>query len=322
MLVLDPILPSASVLAVYIVVTALLLLLTDRERQFVRRAFAFYLAPAMVERLAEDPDALALGGETREITILFSDIRGFTALSENMDPQQITGLLNRFLTPMTDVLLQSSATIDKYIGDAIMAFWNAPLATPDHPRQACLAALGMSNALAALNRHEGAAIKIGIGLNTGLCCVGNLGSEQRFNYSAIGDSVNVASRVESLTKQYGLWNLITENTAAHAEGLALIEVDLVRVVGRAEPIAIFTLLGDEDYAKAEAFKAFAAAHAGMIAAYRAARFTEAAAAAEALGKSAPDGVKPLYRVYAERIASLLAAPPDASWDGVFTSVEK
>ena len=124
---LDPILPSVSVLSVYIVATALLLLLTDRERQYVRRAFSQYLAPAMVERLAQDPDALTLGGETREITILFSDIRGFTSLSEKMDPQEITRLLNRFLTPMTDVLLQSGATIDKYIGDAIMCFWNAPL---------------------------------------------------------------------------------------------------------------------------------------------------------------------------------------------------
>ena len=254
-LVLDPILPSFSVLSVYLVTTALLLLLTDRERQFVRRAFAFYLAPAMVERLAEDPAALALGGETREITILFSDIRGFTSLSEKMDPQQITGLLNRFLTPMTDVLLASGATIDKYIGDAIMAFWNAPLATADHPRHACLATLGMFKALEELNKNEGTPIKIGVGLNTGSCCVGNLGSEQRFSYSAIGDSVNVAARVESLTKQYGLSILITEYTASQVSDLALLEVDLVRVVGRAEPVAIFTLLGDETHAKSAEFLA-------------------------------------------------------------------
>ena len=152
---LDPILPGISVLAVYMVVTAFLLLLTDRERQFVRRAFAQYLAPSMVERLAEDPAALSLGGETREMTILFSDIRGFTSLSEKLDPQEITRLLNRFLTPMTDVLLQSGATIDKYIGDAIMAFWNAPLATADHARRACLAALAMLDALEELNKTRG-----------------------------------------------------------------------------------------------------------------------------------------------------------------------
>ncbi len=256
-LVLDPILASASVLSVYIVSTALLLLLTDRERQFVRRAFAFYLSPAMVERLADDPAALALGGETREITILFSDIRGFTSLSENMDPQDITSLLNRFLTPMSDVLLQSGATIDKYIGDAIMAFWNAPITTPDHPRQACLATLGMSKALDELNKNEGSPIKIGIGLNTGECCVGNLGSEQRFNYSAIGNSVNVAARVESLTKQYGLSILVTQYTAAHVSDLAILEIDLVRVVGRAEPLAIYTLLGDDAFAQSPEFLRFA-----------------------------------------------------------------
>ncbi len=321
-MVLDPILPSLSVLSVYIVVTALLLLLTDRERQFVRRAFAFYLAPAMVERLAEDPAALALGGETREITILFSDIRGFTSLSEKLDPQAITGLLNRFLTPMTDALLESGATIDKYIGDAIMAFWNAPLSTPNHPRQACLAALSMFKALEELNKTEDVAIKIGVGLNTGQCCVGNLGSEQRFNYSAIGDSVNVASRVESLTKQYGLSILITENTTVHTSGLALLEVDLVRVVGRSEPVAIFTLLGDEAFALSEEFRALFVAHSRMIATYRAAKFAEAAEATTAVRKIAPASLHAYYDIYAKRIATLAEDPPPSGWDGVFTVLEK
>ncbi len=321
-LVLDPILPSASALSVYIVTTVLLLLLTDRERQFVRRAFAFYLAPAMVERLAEDPAALALGGETREITILFSDIRGFTSLSEKMDPQEITGLLNRFLTPMTDVLLQSGATIDKYIGDAIMAFWNAPLVTTDHPRQACLATLGMFKALEELNREEQAEIKIGVGLNTGSCCVGNLGSEQRFSYSAIGDPVNVASRVESLTKQYGLSILLTEFTASEVSGLAMLEVDLVRVVGRAEPLAIYTLLGDDAHAQSAEFQTLKAAHEGMIAAYRAAKFAEAAEALAALRKTAPPSLHRFYDVYAERIAALQQELPPKGWDGVFTPFEK
>jgi adenylate cyclase len=321
-LVLDPILPSISVLSVYIVATAVLLLLTDRERQFVRRAFQQYLAPAMVERLAEDPATLTLGGETREITILFSDIRGFTSLSERMDPQQITSLLNRFLTPMTDVLLQSGATIDKYIGDAIMCFWNAPLTTADHPRRACLAAVSMLKALEELNEREEVTIKIGVGLNTGACCVGNLGSEQRFSYSAIGDSVNVAARVEGLTKQYGLPILITENTSVHASGLALLEVDLVRVVGRAEPIAIFTLLGDEAHALAPEFTSLFAAHSGMLAHYRSGAFAEAADAAMRARKLAPNSLHALYDVYAKRIATLLESPPAQPWDGVFMALEK
>jgi adenylate cyclase len=190
-----------------------------------------------VERLAQDPEALTLGGETREITILFSDIRGFTSLSENMDPQEITGLLNRFLTPMTDVTARVRRDHRQIYRRRDHVLWNAPLSTPDHPRRSCLAALAMLKALEELNKSEGQAIKIGVGLNTGACCVGNLGSEQRFSYSAIGDSVNVAARVEGLTKQYGLPVLITENTVAHTSGLALLEVDLVRVIGRAEPIA-------------------------------------------------------------------------------------
>jgi adenylate cyclase len=321
-LVIDPILPSIAVLGVYFVVTALLLLLTDRERQFVRNAFGHYLAPTLVERLAEDPAALALGGETREITLLFSDIRGFTSLSEKMDPQDITSLLNRFLTPMTDVLLKNEATIDKYMGDAIMAFWNAPLATPNHPRRACLAALAMLETLDELNSREAAPIKIGVGLNTGVCCVGNLGSEQRFSYSAIGDAVNVASRVEGLTKQFGLQILMTENTKEHASGLALLEVDLVRVVGRGEPVGIFTLLGDEAFARTREFTSLFTAHSHMLAAYRSADFDDACAARERARALAPERLHALYDVYGERLSALKANQPGPGWDGVFTTLEK
>jgi adenylate cyclase len=321
-LVIYPILPSVAVVSVYIVVTALLLLLTDRERQFVRNAFSHYLAPTLVERLAEDPAALALGGETREITLLFSDIRGFTSLSESMDPQDITGLLNRFLTPMTDVLLHNEATIDKYMGDAIMAFWNAPLATPGHPRRACLAALAMLDTLEELNQREGTPIRIGVGLNTGVCCVGNLGSEQRFSYSAIGDPVNVASRVEGLTKQFGLQILITENTKVHASDLALLEVDLVRVVGRSEPIGIFTILGDDAFARSSEFTKLFMAHSHMISSYRAADFPDAAAALDRAREIAPARLHAFYDAYGARISELRQNPPGPGWDGVFTTLEK
>jgi adenylate cyclase len=321
-LVLDPILPAISVLAVYMVVTAFLLLMTDRERQFVRRAFAQYLAPSLVERLADDPAALSLGGETREVTILFSDIRGFTSLSEKLDPQEITRLLNRFLTPMTDVLLQSGATIDKYIGDAIMAFWNAPLPTEGHERRACMAALAMFDALEELNKTEAVAIKIGVGLNTGICCVGNLGSEQRFSYSAIGDAVNVSARVEGLTKQYGLRFLMTEMTAANARDLAVLEVDHVRVVGRSEPVAIFTLLGNEAYAATPEFAALAAVHGQMLDAYRRRDFAAAANLLEEARKLAPAYLAAFYDIYAKRLGSLASNPPAPDWDGVFNVIEK
>jgi adenylate cyclase len=321
-LVLDPILPSVAVLAVYLVSTGLLLLLTDRERQFVRRAFGQYLSPALVQRLADDPAALSLGGEMRELTVLFCDIRGFTSLSERLDPQDLTRLLNRFFTPMTNVLLEAGATIDKYVGDQIMAFWNAPLAIADHPRQAGLAVLRMLEALDGLNRSEGVELKVGIGLNTGPCCVGNLGSEHRFSYSAVGDAVNVAARVEGLTKQYGLSALMTESTAAGAAGLALIEVDLVRVVGRDRPIPVFTILGDAGFAARPEFRELTGIHVEMIRAYRGARF---AAAAKALSKArtlAPPLLRPLYELYDERLSTLLESPPAAAWDGVYASMRK
>ncbi|HWT29908.1 MAG TPA: adenylate/guanylate cyclase domain-containing protein [Propylenella sp.] len=321
-LLLDPILPAAAVAVVFAVTTPLRLLLTDRERQFVRDAFGRYLAPSLVERLAENPEALKLGGEMRELTILFSDIRGFTTLSERLDPQALTQLLNDFLTPMTDVLLKSEATIDKYIGDAIMAFWNAPIDTPDHKRRACLAALEMLKALDRLNEGLEQKIALGIGLNSGGCCVGNLGSAQRFSYSAIGDCVNVASRVEGLTKVYGVAILVTEHTRVGAQDLALLEVDLVRVVGRAEPIAIYTVLGDADFAQSAEFKALADAHSRMIAAYRAA---ECACAETALSAAAGFGfaqLEKLYQLYGDRLSKMRVNPPGAGWDGVFVSVEK
>jgi adenylate cyclase len=180
----------------------------------------------------------------------------------------------------------------------------------------------MFAALEELNKAQGKTIKIGIGLNTGACCVGNLGSEQRFSYSAIGDAVNVASRVEGLTKQYGLGILVTENTAAHASGLALLEVDRVRVVGRAEPIAIFTLLGDETYSVKPEFQALFAAHSLVIANYRSGAFAEAADAVEKVRTVAPPRLSGLYDVYAKRIAALRENPPPQPWDGVFTVLEK
>jgi adenylate cyclase len=321
-LLIDPIVPSAAVAAVFGVTMPLLLLLTDRERQFVRRAFTQYLAPSLVERLADNPQALKLGGEIREITILFSDIRGFTSLSEGLDPQELTTLLNNFLTPMTDVLLRSEATIDKYMGDAIMAFWNAPLDVPEHKRRACLAALDMLRALDELNARSGARISIGVGLNTGDCCVGNLGSAQRFSYSAIGDSVNVASRVEGQTKVYGVPVLMTESTYPGAAGLATLEVDLVKVLGRARPVALYTLIGDESVAGTPQFQALAAAHARFITAYRGMHWDAAEQAlAEARG-AGYNQLENLYTLLEKRIVAMRSEPPPAGWDGVYVSLDK
>jgi adenylate cyclase len=321
-LLLDPLLPGLAVGLSFLVTTPILLLMSDQERAFVRGAFGRYLSPTLVERLSANPQALVLGGEERELTVLFSDIRGFTSMSEKMNPTELTALLNGFLTPMTDILLDSEGTIDKYMGDAIMCFWNAPLDIAGHERKACLAALRMVHSLEALNEGRDKPLKVGIGLNTAPCCVGNLGSAQRFSYSAIGDGVNLASRVEGLTKAYGVSVLVTEPTRQAAGGLAFLEVDLVRVVGRADAVPIHTLVGDEAVAATPAFQALAADHAELIAAYRAAEPDRAEAALRRARAHGSEDVAKLYDIYEERIAEMRDAPPAAGWDGVFTAKSK
>lgn len=321
-LLLDPILPSVAALFVFAVATPVLLLWTDREKRFIRGAFGHYLSPELVGRLAQNPGALRLGGEMRDLTILFSDLRNFTALSEHLPPDALTSLLNDFLTPATDVLLAADATIDKYIGDAIVAFWNAPLDIADHRRKACLAALRLLGALDALNHRTGSDLHIGIGLNSGECCVGNFGSAQRFSYSAIGDAMNVASRVEGLTKQYHVPILVTEATATGAPELAFLEADRVRVVGRQTPVAILALVGDADYANSPGFAALATAHENLLAAYRGGAHDTADAALAVARQAAPASLAGLYRLYAERLAALRLAPPAADWDGVWVFERK
>jgi len=321
-LLLDPLLPGLAVALSFLVTTPILLLMSDRERQFVRGAFGRYLSPTLVERLSANPQALVLGGEERELTVLFSDIRGFTSMSEKMNPTELTALLNGFLTPMTDILLASEGTIDKYMGDAIMCFWNAPLDITEHERKACLAALSMVASLEELNRGRDKPLKVGIGLNSAPCCVGNLGSAQRFSYSAIGDGVNLASRVEGLTKAYGVSVLVTEPTRQAAGDLAFLEVDLVRVVGRADAVPIHTLIGDDAMAKTSAFRALATDHAELIAAYRAADPDRAGAALARARAHGSEDVAKLYDIYEERIAEMRADPPAPGWDGVFTAKSK
>ncbi|MDQ0322618.1 adenylate cyclase [Pararhizobium capsulatum DSM 1112] len=321
-ILLDPILPAAAVGSVFSVTMPVLLLLTSREKKFVRSAFSLYLAPSLVERLAEDPSMLSLGGELRELTVLFCDIRSFTSLSEKLDPQALTTLLNNFLTPMSDVLLKSEATIDKYMGDAIMAFWNAPMEIMDHRRRSCLAALKMLQALDTLNRQRGYNLRVGIGLNTGDCCVGNLGSSQRFSYSAIGDGVNVASRIEGLCKEYSLPVLLSETVAEGAEDLAILPVDMVQVTGREVPVTLFTILGDADVAARSTFHLLHAAHTRFLSAYRAADFDRARAALEQAMGLGEESLKQLHELYAKRLSALESDGVPEGWNGVFVALHK
>ena len=206
--------PLLSTTAVYLTLIFASFVREQRQRVQIRGQFAQYMSPVLVEQLAQSPEKLVLGGEEREMTIMFSDVRGFTTISESYkhDPQGLIALMNRFLTPLTDVIIERKGYIDKYMGDAIMAFWNAPLDVADHRRRACASVIEMEAALTVFNQTQPKPIGIGLGVNTGICCVGNLGSRQRFDYSAIGDPVNVASRTEGMTKQYGLTNLVADTT--------------------------------------------------------------------------------------------------------------
>ncbi|MCZ8180219.1 MAG: adenylate/guanylate cyclase domain-containing protein [Rhizobium sp.] len=316
----DPLLPLTGLGAVLLTALPLLLMLTHREKRFVRESFGRYLSPTLVERLSENPEGLTLGGEDRELTILFSDIRGFTTLSEKLMPTELTGLLNNFLTPMTDVLLKREATIDKYIGDAIMAFWNAPLDITDHPQKACLAALDMVSALERLNRESGMGLKIGIGLNTGMACVGNLGSDQRFSYSCLGDSVNLASRVEGMTKLYEVSILVTEEVRVRTNGLLFAEVDRVRVVGRQAPVTLFALMGVAD-GKVEEQRDLLDRHNALITAWQAGDFAAARDLLQGLVARPENALSGTHALYAERLAGLPKTAPDG-WDGVFTASSK
>jgi adenylate cyclase len=467
---LDPIQPSLMVLLVFVTGEGISYLQSETERRQVRGAFKQYLAPELVDQLARQPELLRLGGEQRTMTIMFCDVRGFTTISEQYkdDPQGLTALVNRLLTPMTDVVLGCRGTIDKYIGDCIMAFWNAPLDDANHAANACRAALGMHAAIRRLNAtlaEENAAqaplaepagqgligedqshdfseirraadsgfaraqyalgrayrdgvgtspdpqaaahwferaaeqgyapaqrnvglqyaeglgivhdpvraavwltlaaqqgttggeatlaelrgqldlrqvqevdervrlwqprsatgktiqVDIGIGINTGECVVGNMGSEQRFDYSVLGDSVNLASRLEGQSKTYAVPIIISDETQRLAPDFASLELDLIAVKGKRKAVRVFALLGTPEVAASEAFDRLRARHLTMLEAYRRQRWDEALAL---LTECRPldDRLDDLYDVYQARITAMKQEPPGPGWDGVFVATSK
>jgi adenylate cyclase len=329
---IDPVFPSLVGILVYLSSSAVLFLRTETERRHVRHAFGRYLAPAVVEHLAEHPERLSLGGEMRNLTIMFSDIRSFTTISEGLDAHALTSFLNRYLTPMTDTIMSHQGTVDKYMADGIMAFWNAPLDDPLHGENACRAALAMRSDLARLNElwraeavaagHDYKDVRAGIGLNTGPCVVGNLGSAQRFDYSVLGDPANVASRLEGQTKTYHVDIIVGELTADQVRHFALLEIDLIQVVGKTQPVRIFFLFGDETVRGTEVFTALESEHDAMIAAYRAREWGAALEHLEACRSQAPEIIQGVYELYEKRITDLRADPPPADWDGVFAAETK
>ncbi|MFH2011428.1 MAG: adenylate/guanylate cyclase domain-containing protein [Pseudomonadota bacterium] len=292
--------------------------LEGRQKRYIKNAFKQYLSPAVIERLVKNPDKLALGGELREMSILFSDVQGFTSISESLSPTELTALLNDYLTAMTDIILAEGGTIDKYEGDAIIAFWNAPLDVPDHAKRAVRTALRCHRKLVEL--RPGFKTRIGrdiyarIGINTGQVVVGNMGSNQRFDYTFLGDAGNLASRLEGINKQFGTYIMISEYTLAQLENeFAVREISKVRVVGRNEPILVYEPMFKEDFeAKANSFKTFSEA----LQKFYAGAFKDALEVFEIIKEE-----DPVAGAYAEKCRTLIKDPPE-EWNGVWVMSEK
>ncbi len=330
---LDPVFPTLTLASVYLVGTSYLFLMAEADRNRVRHAFGHYMAPAQVEKLASDPSRLKLGGENRELTLLFADVRGFTTISEGMDAEELTRFVNQLFTPLSNTIIDHGGTIDKFMGDAVMAFWNAPLDDPLHAANACRAALKMLTDVDRLNTGWSALakaagrtekpVRIGIGLNTSVCCVGNFGSEQRFDYSVIGDGVNLASRLEGLTKSYGVSIIAGEATIAGAPEFAAIELDLVKVKGKSRSARIFAILGGPELAGSPAFIELKELQTEMLKSYRSRDLAAAKHILERLKLRRVEGLdlSIAWGLYEKRLRLFDSVPPPGDWDGSADATE-
>jgi adenylate cyclase len=329
--------PAVAGSIIYLLLIYLKYSRTERQRKLVAAQFSQYLSPVLVQQLQREPERLKLGGEIKTITMMFCDVRDFTSISERLrdDPQSLTALVNRFLDTMTKAVLAEGGTIDKYVGDSLIAFWNAPVDVADHAARACRAALAMTRALQRLNEEQkaqaasasaGAAgapllLAMGVGINTGECLVGNLGSSHRFNYSALGDAVNLSSRIESLSKHYGIPIIISESTRKLVPDFAAIELDAVAVIGKSEAARIYGLIGPPEEARTAAFHQLVEVHNRLLAAYRGLQWDVARGLIDECSKLDPRLAK-LHRRYRRRIARYEQEPPGPDWDGVFRAQTK
>jgi adenylate cyclase len=328
--------PLLSTTAIYLALIFSSFVREQAQRRQIRSAFGQYLSPALVEQLAQSPEKLVLGGEEREMTIMFSDVRGFTTISESYknDPQGLTTLMNRFLTPLTNAILARKGTIDKYMGDAIMAFWNAPLDDKEHQLNACEAAVDMLERIEVLNNqreieakeggHAFIPLNVGVGLNTGVCVVGNMGSDLRFDYSVLGDSVNLASRLEGQSKEYGFPIIVGSKTALAAKDkFAILELDFIMVKGKKEPEVIYAIAGREDMAQSGHFQRLRNLTIAMLAYYRD-RDWEGALTAIEHGRRTDDAhaLDALYNLYEARIRFYQKNPPPPDWNGAYALLTK
>ena len=286
--------------------------------------FGQYVPPELVEEMARNPERFNMAPRAQELTVLFSDVRGFTTISESLTPEDLSAYINEYLTEMSAIIRnRHRGTLDKYIGDAIMAFWGAPVADAQHARNAVLAALGMQSDAKTLNEQFKArgwpTFKIGVGVNTGVMRVGDMGSKIRKAYTVMGDAVNIASRLEGITKQYGADIIIGDGTRKLISGFVLREVDRVRVKGKEEPVTIYEPLGLEgqvEQAKQDEIKIWNQA----LRLYRQQDWDRAEVQLLNLRKMAPDSE--LYGLFIERITHYRAHPPSADWDGAWTFESK
>jgi len=332
----------ATVLVIYMTLTYTGYAREEAQRRQTKDAFSKYLSPDMVSRVAENPDELKLGGDQREMTLLFCDVRGFTTISEQFDAVGLTSLINKLLTPLTNVILERHGTIDKYMGDCIMAFWNAPLDDEDHEYHGCTSALAMLAEMHPLNdrleqeaAEEGRKhipLKVGLGLNTGPCVVGNMGSDMRFDYSVLGDAVNLAARLEGQSKSYGM-NVVLGPTTRDAveDRLATIDLDFIQVKGKTEGVYIYGLMGDEELRADPKFLDIKQKVEKAMEFYRNQQWDDADYLFKHLRTLGDDEHKPwtldanldvLCDLYEERITEYKRTPPPADWDGVFIATTK
>ena len=331
---IDAVFATAAIFVIYVTLTYMGYASEEAARRRTRDAFSKYLSPAMVQQVVEDPSMLTLGGSKRDMTLLFCDVRGFTSISELFDAEGLTVLINKLLTPLTDIILAHQGTVDKYMGDCIMAFWNAPLDVPNHAKDGCISAIKMVEAMAPLNERlrleaieEGRKhlpLKVGLGLNSGEAVVGNMGTAQRMDYSVLGDTVNTAARLEGQSKTYGVDIVIGPNTYDQIhEDFATIPLDNIQVKGKTVGLLVYALMGFDELAANPEFIDMKKSVDGMINEYRKQDWTTARQhLADLRTCGEPYKLGDLCDLYEARIKEYEVNPPGEDWDGVFIATTK
>ncbi|MGI9213574.1 MAG: CHASE2 domain-containing protein, partial [Methylococcaceae bacterium] len=297
--------------------------LEAQSKKRLTNLFGQYVPEDLVNEMVDQESDFGLGGENREMTVLFSDVRGFTTISEGLSPDQLSQLMNAFLTPLTEIIHSRKGTIDKYMGDAIMAFWGAPLRDPDHGKHGLEAAMAMIESMDAIRRDFTARgwpeIKLGVGVNTGQMNVGNMGSRFRMAYTVLGDAVNLGSRLEGLTKFYGVEIIVSETTRAKADDYVFQQLDLVRVKGKNEPVSLYEPLGKRGDVSLMRLQELSE-YENLLKIYHQQNFEEAGSGFKKLSQRY--GERPIYRVYLDRIEAFKTHPPGSGWDGAYNHSSK